>query len=312
MRAYSYNKRRAVNHDIGQILDDSVKEIKESSGSKNAFVAELKKHMDFEDMMKNGKSGVLKRDQDTYNRKMTRVRLYLKMLAMNGFTNIFTDVPDLEQIVYREAYVFKGMTFKKKRLNAAGILKEYTELCPWIKPKNEEEAEKAKEDIPSYGYFRIADIDYYNEVISLLLDNKKGYITKFAEMQSLLSTAKKTPLENEMIKRVSDYDKAAIDEIIAGLNSKECPFPPISVYVKLARLDESRLSFLYSKFKRGYMVNEGFLSVYEDYVQIRKNVMEELLFVYRFRDAIEIFKAVYFIGQACIDMIMDIFEPEED
>ena len=240
MRAYSYNKRRAVNHDIEQILDDSVKEIKESSGSKNAFIAELKKHMDFEDMMKSGKSKVIKRDQDTYNKKMDRVRLYLKMLKMNGFTNIFTDVPDLEQIVYREAYVFKRMTFKKKRQNAAGILKEYTELCPWVKPKNEEEAEKAKENILSYGYFRIADIDYYNEVISLLLDDKKGYIAKFVEMQSLLSTAKKTPLENEMIKRVNDYDKVAIDEIIAGLNSKECPFPPRSVYVKLARLDESR------------------------------------------------------------------------
>ena len=33
MRAYSYNKRRAVNHDIEQILDDSVKEIKKSNGS---------------------------------------------------------------------------------------------------------------------------------------------------------------------------------------------------------------------------------------------------------------------------------------
>ena len=137
-------------------------------------------------------------------------------------------------------------------------------------------------------------------------------ITKFVEMQSLISTAEKTQLENEMIKRVSDYDKAAIDEIIAGLNSKECPFPPRSVYVKLARLDESRLSFLYSKFKRGYMVKENFLSVYEDYVQIRKNVMEELLFVYRFRDDIEIFKAVHFIGREYIDTIMDIFEPEED
>ena len=312
MRAYSYNKRRAVNHDIEQILDDSVKEIKKSNGSKNAFVAELKKHMDFEDMIKSGKSKVKKRDQDTYNNKMDRVRLYLKMLAMNGFTNIFTDVPDLEQIVYRELYVFKGMKFKKKRQNAAGILKEYTELCPWVKPKNEEETEKAKEDILSYGYFRIAYIDYYNELRSLFLDDEKGYITKFVEMQSLISTAEKTQLENEMIKRVSDYDKAAIDEIIAGLNSKECPFPPRSVYVKLARLDESRLSFLYSKFKRGYMVKENFLSVYEDYVQIRKNVMEELLFVYRFRDDIEIFKAIHFIGQAYIDMIIDIFEPEED
>ena len=108
------------------------------------------------------------------------------------------------------------------------------------------------------------------------------------------------------------YNLTVIHKIMDSLNGNEPPFLSKKDYVEIARLDEHRLFFLYSKFKRGYMVKDGFLSVYEDYVQIRKNVMEELLFVYRFRDDIEIFKAIHFIGQAYIDMIMDIFEPEED
>lgn len=369
MRAYSYCKRRAINIRSSKILDDSLAEINESEPN---FFTKLKDQIQYEEQIENNEFDVPKENRDSYNKNMDRVRLYLKMLEMNGFTNVFTNVPDLERIVYREVYVFKKMNFKKECHDAQAILKRYTDLMPWIKPKNHAEAEKVKNDIFSYGYFGMPYIDHYDKVKSLLL-KEKGYLIKkytdkhvkeCVEMISLSEEVDKNELKNELnnklnntfkemlkddfvdeltndlanelmvgsvnkwkkelvnklkdalveefTKEVKKYNLTVIHNIIGRLNGNETPFLSKKDYVEIARLDEHRLFFLYSKFKRGYMVKAGFLSVYEDYVQIRKNVMEELLFVYRFRDDIEIFKAIHFIGQAYIDMIINIFEPEED
>ena len=115
------------------------------------------------------------------------------------------------------------------------------------------------------------------------------------------------PNESELRGKVNNFDICSINRIMYDLDEIEETFPPNNIKLIIARKDEHRLRFLYSKYKRGYMVEDGFLSVYEDYIKIRNNVMESLLLAYRFRDDIEIFKAVHWIGETYLNAIKEVF-----